>query len=403
MDNPAYLTLGNPEEHSLHCLLDVSLCYESPYHILDDPQTGSNNSTMYGPGWAVSNNTLLIHAGRMIGSCATCDATGTRVKGLRMEIVGTVKTLDPPVIEVEDVLVLEAGQQGCIKSLFDTEANSVWDLINDQANMVIFRDSLQIVNMDKLLVDNAISFTVFAPTDDVITQYDQILHYKDNIGNWNGHLTTLLENHVIQGLSLPQAELFSGGLESITSFAGNQIAVDSGAVSGQPSVGGEVLSMPDFLAANGVVHALGGVLLDDQNSFSLMELLSNGIGAPAPAKRRLQSGSGYVFNTLVQLLEENSRTTEDALVQISNNGTTVVAPSDTAFAAELVDTDSTSELLLYHILERNIYKDDFNNTSQLLVPTKHPTGAHVWLTVDDHALMRYNGAEVQVEALGRNG
>jgi len=41
LDNPKIVTLQHPEEHSFHCLLDVSSCYKSGFRVLGekDPAT----------------------------------------------------------------------------------------------------------------------------------------------------------------------------------------------------------------------------------------------------------------------------------------------------------------------------------------------------------------------------
>jgi len=110
MDYPEFATLENPEEHSSHCLLDVPICYESPFHILTDPRPDNAPNT-YGPGWAAADNALLITVGRQLGQCDTC--TGILEKGMRLQVRGTVVTLDPPVIDVTSVDYLEEGAQGC--------------------------------------------------------------------------------------------------------------------------------------------------------------------------------------------------------------------------------------------------------------------------------------------------
>lgn len=114
LDNQQFATLEAPQEHSMHCLVDVPLCYNTPFHILKDP---AEEGGEYGPGWAVNDNTELMALGRRLGSkqagCTTCDGTGTMVKGMRAEVRGTVVTLDPPVVSVSSVKALAEGEQGC--------------------------------------------------------------------------------------------------------------------------------------------------------------------------------------------------------------------------------------------------------------------------------------------------
>jgi len=114
LDAQSVATLENPEEHSVHCLVDVPRCYETPFHVLTEPSLFSGDTT-YGPGWAVSDNTVLLTTSRALGdsSCTTCEGGGAMKKGLRMEVRGTVVTLDPPVIDLVSAGVLEEGMMGC--------------------------------------------------------------------------------------------------------------------------------------------------------------------------------------------------------------------------------------------------------------------------------------------------
>ncbi|CAB9497341.1 expressed unknown protein [Seminavis robusta] len=139
LDAQEFETLNNPEEHTMHCLVDVPKCYDTPFHILSAPLPG--DTMMYGPGWAVSNNTELLTLGRQIGDleggCTTCDGTGSLLKGFRAEVRGTVATIDPPVIDVTSVSYLEGDAQGCAELATSTsDANgSPQDASNSGGNV----------------------------------------------------------------------------------------------------------------------------------------------------------------------------------------------------------------------------------------------------------------------------
>ena len=115
LDNSSVTTLLNPEKHSFHCLLDVPVCVGSQYHILSPPPAGE---TLYGTGWMVESNDMLITAGRALGSkadgCTTCGSEGTQKFGFRAAVTGTIKTLDPPVLTVTGVDALEGNAAGCL-------------------------------------------------------------------------------------------------------------------------------------------------------------------------------------------------------------------------------------------------------------------------------------------------
>lgn len=113
-DNENFKTLEDPQEHSTYCLIDVGLCHETPFHILSDPRPESG-SNLFGPGWAVSDNMPIMQLGKKVGSCGTCDGTGTVAKSLRMEIHGTVTSLSPPTIDIVGVEHLEGDTPGCVE------------------------------------------------------------------------------------------------------------------------------------------------------------------------------------------------------------------------------------------------------------------------------------------------
>ena len=116
LDAPDVHPLVSPWWKSLHCLLDVPQCIESPFHILEPPSTEGGN---YSVGWQVDDNTKLLEAGRALGSvelgCTTCPGNGTQKMGVRAEVKGKVKSLGDPisVLMVESVMALEGMAEGC--------------------------------------------------------------------------------------------------------------------------------------------------------------------------------------------------------------------------------------------------------------------------------------------------
>ncbi|CAB9511491.1 expressed unknown protein [Seminavis robusta] len=116
IDAPDLKPLVVPFNHSLHCLLDVPQCIETPFHILQDPASEGAN---YTDGWVAEANDLLLQEGRTLGSatvgCTTCTSTdGDLKQGFRATVRGTVKSLDPPILTVTSVDDLDAGEMGCM-------------------------------------------------------------------------------------------------------------------------------------------------------------------------------------------------------------------------------------------------------------------------------------------------
>ena len=89
LDNPTVKTLENPEKHSVHCLVDISVCYESGFNILLPNPSGSpayaNAVRLDGVG-----NQKVLEVARANGVCSTCRSGGTITKGLRGTFFGTI-------------------------------------------------------------------------------------------------------------------------------------------------------------------------------------------------------------------------------------------------------------------------------------------------------------------------
>lgn len=114
LDNSKARTLEEPNLHSVHCLVDVGVCRDSPFEILLDPQSGESE---YRRGFRVSNNDLLIDTARSIGECSTCTGDGDQKLGFYAEVTGTVLSLGdgsiPPLIEVTDAKNTAPGATVC--------------------------------------------------------------------------------------------------------------------------------------------------------------------------------------------------------------------------------------------------------------------------------------------------
>ena len=89
-DDRSVRTLENPEKHSVHCLVDVSLCYNSGFNILMPNPSGSpayaNAVRLDGVG-----NQKVLKVARANGRrCSTCGRGGTISRGLRGTFFGTI-------------------------------------------------------------------------------------------------------------------------------------------------------------------------------------------------------------------------------------------------------------------------------------------------------------------------
>jgi len=88
LDNPSVKTLEEPDRHSVHCLVDVEQCFKSGFEVLADPEI--SGETDYCRAWQLdgNGNDMVIQLAREIGSCSTCNSSGTLKEGFRATILG---------------------------------------------------------------------------------------------------------------------------------------------------------------------------------------------------------------------------------------------------------------------------------------------------------------------------
>lgn len=102
LDNPSVVSLEGPDQHSVHCLVDIASCYTSPFEMLVVPTT---TSTMYARGWRLDDaaRQKMVALGRSVGNvelgCTTCteansDGEATLEKGFRAVMKATVTNLN---------------------------------------------------------------------------------------------------------------------------------------------------------------------------------------------------------------------------------------------------------------------------------------------------------------------
>ena len=96
LDNPGVKTLNGPDQHSVHCLVDVSVCVDSSFEILTDPEE-PDGSGIYGRGWRVTSDSqdILIDTARSVGKqCSTCSGGPEgQANGFRAVMNATVESL----------------------------------------------------------------------------------------------------------------------------------------------------------------------------------------------------------------------------------------------------------------------------------------------------------------------
>ncbi|KAL7529281.1 hypothetical protein ACHAXR_002878 [Thalassiosira sp. AJA248-18] len=95
LDNQSVLTLQHPEEHSFHCLLDVSVCYQSGFQVLGEKNPDTDRHCL---GFRLDDTDAVLAAGRAAGQsgyCSSCagDSDAHPEYGYRATVKGTVKEM----------------------------------------------------------------------------------------------------------------------------------------------------------------------------------------------------------------------------------------------------------------------------------------------------------------------
>jgi hypothetical protein len=91
-DNPSIVTLEGPTEHSVHCLIEVTECINTPFEILLPPSADNATSNLYSRGYRLDDSTKadVLALGKRVGVCGSCDDGGTIQRGLTVVVQGQV-------------------------------------------------------------------------------------------------------------------------------------------------------------------------------------------------------------------------------------------------------------------------------------------------------------------------
>ena len=108
-------TLKQPDQHSIHCLVDLSQCLASGYEILSTPLNANGEYTRTHQ-IDKTGETLFLAQARAAGSktgspaCTTCVGGGTQVKGYQATFIGTENaTTTPPTLMTMSVHPFDAN------------------------------------------------------------------------------------------------------------------------------------------------------------------------------------------------------------------------------------------------------------------------------------------------------
>ena len=201
--------------------------------------------------------------------------------------------------------------------------------------------ALQTAGLDSVLADDSTQFTVFAPTDDAFAMIDENL--LEAILADQEVLSDILLQHVVSGAAVDSVTAYTLNGTSVETASEAMIPVAINSTTDMLTFGGANIIIKDIATTNGTIHVIDMVVVADVM-----------LPEPILSIKDVAEQAGN-FTTLIAALEATGL---DAVLDNNAMEYTVFAPTDDAFAllgedtinALLADTDTLSNILLYHVI-----------------------------------------------------
>lgn len=185
-------------------------------------------------------------------------------------------------------------------------------------------------------------FTVFAPTDAAFAMLgDDVL---TSLSENPEVLEAILLQHVVPGVTADSITAYTLAGNDLTTASGADIPLSINTNNDRLTFGGANVVTPDVYASNGVIHVIDMVVVAD-------------VDVPPAGENIVEvAAQNDSFTTLVAAIQATGL--DATLADESGTQFTVFAPTDEAFAllgqdtidALLNDTDTLSDILLYHVI-----------------------------------------------------
>lgn len=200
-------------------------------------------------------------------------------------------------------------------------------------------------------LDSDGTFTVFAPTNDGFTALLAAIGQTQLSDVPDGVLRDILEYHVIATGVIKSTDLSDG--QTATTVSGEDVTVS---INGGVFISGSQVTLPDVEASNGVVHVMEDVMVNP----SILPIVGT-IVAPAFFNKDFTILTSAVLAASPEILE---LLLSDGP---SNNGLTLFAPTNAAFAAagitQLPDQATLDAVLAYHVVDGTVNAADLPVTT----------------------------------------
>ena len=251
--------------------------------------------------------------------------------------------------------------------------------------------AVQAAELDSVLADESMVYTVFAPTDDAFAllgdeTINALLADTDT-------LSDILLYHVIGGAAVDAATAIS--LAGSTTEAANGDKLALSLRNGALFINNSQVVVTDIAASNGVIHVIDAVLIPPAESAAATgNIVETAVNAGA-------------FSTLIAAAQAAGL---DGALADESVTYTVFAPTDDAFAklgdetiaALLADPDTLADILLYHVVPEAAV-DSITALALAGQAVTMANGANTAISVNDGTLFINDSAVTAADVLATNG
>ena len=306
--------------------------------LLDDTETLTDILTYHVIGAEIDSSAAISSAGSTV-EMVNGDSVGLSLDGDNLLVnTVTVTTVDVEadngVIHVIDAVLMPPAEKG-------TPTMNIVDTAVAAGDFGTLVTALQAAGLDATLADETQSFTVFAPTDAAFAMIDP--DTLDLLLADTEALSDVLLQHVVSGEVSSVTAYTLNGLSAATA-SGAEIPIAINSELDTLTFGGATVTTTDIYTTNGVIHVIDMVVVAD------VELPS------PPASIVDVAVANGSFTTLVAALQATGL---DTVLDDPDATFTVFAPTDAAFSllgqetidALLADTETLSDILLYHVIQ----------------------------------------------------
>jgi transforming growth factor-beta-induced protein len=313
--------------------------------LLEDTETLSDILTYHVIDSEIDSSAAISSAGSTV-EMVNGDSIGLSLDGEDL-LVNTVTVTavdveaDNGVIHVIDAVLIPPAEKG-------TPTMNIVDTAVAAGDFDTLVTALQAAGLDATLADETQTYTVFAPTDAAFAMIDP--DTLDLLLADTDVLSSVLLQHVVSGEVSSVTAYTLNGL-SATTVSGADIPVAINSELDTLTFGGATVTTTDIYTTNGVIHVIDTVVVAD-------------VELPSPTASivdvAVANGS---FNTLVAALQATGL---DTVLDDPDATFTVFAPTDAAFSllgqgtvdALLSDTDTLTDILLYHVIQGSAVLQD---------------------------------------------